>query len=162
MRKAAIYLLLAGLSTSALANTVTDQAKSAGFTQCLETTETLANFLVKDSAHASHDFWNSDNVNERFFDSLIVKDYSDGDSHISLTVVPRENKCDWSYTETYPVEQPCQVVREEMLSDFSYGGSMNKTTIMLNNDNGLYYYITPSESGKACLVTKREIFYQGS
>jgi len=160
MKKNAIYILLAALSTPAMANTVTDQAKGAGFTQCLETTETLANFLVGENAHASHDFWNSDNVNERFFNSLIVKDYSDGDSHISLTIVPRGNKCDWSSTETFTVEQPCQVVREEMFSEMSYGGSMNKTSLMLHKDNDLYYYLTPSESSKACLVTKREIFYQ--
>lgn len=144
------------------ATTVDEQAKSAGFTKCLETTKTLAEFLVKQNGHASHDFWNKDFVNDRFFDSLIVKDYSDGDSHISLTIIPRGKQCDWAYTETYPVEKPCQIVREESFKELKFGGSLNNTSMMLQNDNGLYFYLTPSESGNACLVTKRELFYEGS
>ncbi|WP_027873956.1 hypothetical protein [Spongiibacter marinus] len=160
MKKVGLTLLLSLVAQSSMATTVDEQAKSAGFTNCLETTKTLAEFLVKQNAHASHDFWNKDFVNERFFSSLIIKDYSDGDSHISLTVIPRGKQCDWSYTETYPVEKPCQIVREERLSEMKYGGSLNETTMALNNEKDLYFYLTPSETGRTCLVTKREIFYQ--
>lgn len=160
MRKISVGLLCGLMSAVTMATTVDDQAKSAGFTNCLDTTKTLAEFLVKQNTHASHDFWNKDFVNERFFDSLIVKNYSDGDSHISLTVIPRGKQCDWSYTETYPIEKPCQIVREEQFSQMKYGGSLNQTTMTLNNEKGLYFYLTPSETGKTCLVTKREVFYQ--
>lgn len=160
MKKVCVTLLLLLVVQSSMATTVGEQAKSAGFANCLETTKTLAEFLVKKNPHASHDFWNKDFVNERFFDSLIIKDYSDGDSHISLTVIPRGNQCDWSYTETYSSDKPCQIVREESFSEMKYSGSVNKTTMVLNNEKDLNFYLTPSETGKACLVTKREIFYQ--
>ncbi|MFC4259250.1 hypothetical protein ACFOZ5_09440 [Marinobacter lacisalsi] len=160
MKKVGLALLFSFAAQASLATTVEDQARAAGFTNCLETTKKLADFLVKKHAHASHDFWNKEAVNERFFDSVIVKDYSDGDSHISLTIVPRGGQCDWSYTETYPVEQPCQIVREEMFGEMDYAGSLNETTMALKNGNGLNYYLTPSESGNTCLVTKREVSYQ--
>jgi len=153
-----ICLLLA--SQHSMGTSVEKQAKAIGFTACLDATKTVADFLIKKNAHSSHDIWSKKLVNERVFDSLIIKDYSDGDSHVSITVVPRGNECDWLYTETYMVEKPCQVLREERFGTLKYAGPMNTTTISLNNSKGLFLYLTPSETGRTCLVTKREVHYQ--
>ena len=153
-----VISLLIATSTNA-STTVEDYAKTNGFTQCLARTKELSEFLVKNNSYGSHDFMAKKHPNENPLNSLIVKGYSDGDSHINLSVTPLKNgKCAWSYTETSIYEQACQVVREKTFSDSKFINTLNETTIALDSGDNLYHYLTPSQSGKYCLVTKRETF----
>ena len=160
MKKIGFVILCTLISNTAIAKTFYEQARDAGFKSCLETAKTLVKSLVNEDVYAAHNLWDMDSVDESFFDSMIVKYYTDGDSHISLTIVPRGEKCDWAYTESYPVEKPCKVVREEQFSQLEYSASLNENSMALVSDEGVYFYLSPSETGKTCLVTKREVFYE--
>jgi hypothetical protein len=137
-----------------------ERAVEVGMQQCLQTTKELSEFVLDGHAHGSHDMWGTEAPNDRPFDSLIVKEYSDGDSHISMTIMPREGACDWSYTETYVVEQSCSVIREEWFGDMKYTGALRDISVALHNDEGLNVYLTPVVAGEMCLVTKREVYIQ--
>lgn len=135
-----------------------ERAEEVGVSQCLETVKSLSGVLVDQHAHGSHDMWGTDAPDARVFDSVIVKDYSDTDSHISMTVVPREGACDWRYTETYVVEKACTVIRDEWFGEFDYLGALNETSLVLSSAEDVNIYLTPVVQGKMCLVSKRETY----
>ncbi|MDN7124556.1 hypothetical protein J6I90_06650 [Pseudidiomarina sp. 1APP75-32.1] len=135
-----------------------ERAQDVGVSKCLETVKSLSGVLVDEHAHGSHDMWSTDAPDERVFDSVIVKGYSDTDSHISMTVVPRDGACDWRYTETYVVEKACTVIRDDWFGEFGYLGALNETSLALSSEENVNIYLTPVVQGKMCLVSKRETY----
>lgn len=136
-------------------------ANEKGVKTCLTQIKEVGNFITKDNAHASHDVWNKNSVDQRMFSSFVVKGYSDSDSHVSIIVGPdKTGKCFAEYNETSFWPKSCSVLREEVFPGFKFGGSMKGTTIFLENPNGaVNVYLTPQNNGNSCLITKREVIY---
>lgn len=137
-------------------------ASENGIKTCLSRIKEVSDFVIKTNPHVSHDLWSSNNTDSRMFSSFVVRDFSDGDSHVSIIVGPdKSGKCFAEYRETNFWIKSCSVVREEVFPKLKYSGSMNDTTITLkiNSDGGLNVYLTPQNNGNSCLSTKRETIY---
>ena len=136
-------------------------AAENGIKTCLTQIRDVGNFIVKGNAHASHDFWNRDNANDRMFSSFLVKSYSDGDSHISVIVGPdKSGACYAEYNETSFWPKSCTVLREEVFSGVKFSGALKGTTTVLENPEGsVNIYMPPQNGGNSCLTTKREVIY---
>lgn len=158
---ALLALLLPAMAQAEEEPTPVASAREAGVKSCMAPLKEIATYLVKDVAqHASHDLWNERSPDRRPFSSLIVKQYPDGDSHVSMIVGPdKAGQCFAEYNETAYWAKSCVVLRDEAFSKFTMHGSLNKHTTVLRNDNKtVFLYMTP-QSDAGCLVTRREIFY---
>ena len=155
------FLMLCASSVIADDSVTYKTAKEQGVTTCLAQIKKVGNFIIKENSHASHDIWNSKNVDKRMFSSFLVKGYSDGDSHVSIVVGPDQTgNCYAEYNETSFWPKSCSVLREETFSVFKFSGSMKSTSIVLKNeDDSVNIYMTPQDGGKSCLTTKREVIY---
>lgn len=168
MKKAFIFLLGVTILYLSASNviagddtTVYKNAKEAGVTKCLKIIQDVSAFIIKKNKHSSHDYWSKKNVNSTAFSSFVVKDYSDGDSHISIMVVPdANNNCYAEYRETSYWNKSCSVLREEIFKDWKYKTSLKESTVLLANEKDtVHVYLTPQNNGSGCLSTKREAIY---
>jgi|GEM_PF-1445390 hypothetical protein len=135
--------------------------KKQGVRTCLDRLQTVANFIVADRPHASHDVWSNNAVDSRMFSSFVVKGYSDGDSHVSIVVGPdKTGRCYAEYNESAYWPEACTIVREKVFSKLKYVDSLKQTTAVLESESGaVNVYLTPQENGNACLTTKREVIF---
>lgn len=141
-------------------NSIIERAEALGVTTCLSAVRELSTFLIGGMEYLSHDTWSTDGANEHFFSSLIIKQYTDGISHITMTVVPRGEQCDWSYTETFTTKRACSDMRAEEFGSLSEMTSPGGKNTILATNTSLFFYLTDVENGKACKVSKREMAYQ--
>jgi hypothetical protein len=95
-------------------------------------------------------------VHRRNVSAVMMKDYSDGDSHITFHMNPEGNACDWSYTETYFVPSRCTETREKMIGEAEFVTGMGDTAIY--ELGAVDYYLTDLKQG--CLFTKKESSYE--
>jgi len=149
----ALPLLMSG---NASADMLTDAVKEIGIKTCLAAIGSASKSHLEKADYGYHNIWATKDPDKAMFSSLVVKDYSDGDSHISIVASPRGDGCDIQWTETYVQEQACPVLCETLFRSFEFGGEVLGGSIQLTND-AMSVYLTPSESGKACLVTRREL-----
>ena len=156
-----LLALLAPLLAQADEPSPVGDAENAKIKTCMAQLKEVASFIVKDVDHGSHDIWNDKDADRRPFSSLIVKRFSDGDSHVSLSVGPdKSGKCSAEYNETAYWPKACSVLREEIYGEFKYHASLNEsTTILRNDDKSVYVYLTPQMQGNGCLSTRREVIY---
>jgi hypothetical protein len=141
---------------------VFDQAKKAGVIRCLKSLEQVSNYIIKKNKHSSHSIWAKDNVDLNGFSSFVVKEYTDGDSHVSILVVPTADKdtCFAEYNETSYWPKSCSVLREEVYKDWKYKSSLKESTVILKNDSDkVFIYLSPQNNGSACLSTRREVIF---
>jgi len=136
-------------------------AVDAKIKTCMAPLKEVASFIVKDGDHGSHDIWHEKDADSRPFFSLIVKKFSDGDSHVSFSIGPdKSGKCSAEYSETAYWPKACSVLREEVYAKYKYHASLNgTTTILRNDDETVYVYLTPQMQGNGCLSTRREVIY---
>ncbi|MCQ4144801.1 MULTISPECIES: hypothetical protein [Vogesella] len=160
-RSTLLLALLAPLLAQAGEPSPVDNAVDAKIKTCMAPLKKVASFIVKDGGHASHDIWNDKDADRRPFSSLIAKKYSDGDSHVSMSVGPdKSGRCSAEYNETAYWPKACTVLREEIYGEFKYHASLNEsTTILRNDDKSVYVYLTPQMQGNGCLSTRREVIY---
>ncbi|WP_172649446.1 hypothetical protein [Thiolapillus brandeum] len=162
MRRLVLAAMMVG-TTAATADEVSSYqtARKQGVKTCLEKVKEVGNFLVGDHNHASHDVWNTVDTDKRMFSSFLVKEYSDGDTHISMIVGPdATGKCFAEYNETTFWSKSCSIIREEVFSEFKFAGSMKEATIVLKNkEDSVNAYLTPQSNGNACLSTRREVVF---
>lgn len=160
-RSTLLLALLAPLLAQADEPSPVGDAENAKIKTCMAQLKEVASFIVKDIDHGSHDIWHKNDADHRPFSSLIVKRFSDGDSHVSLSVGPdKSGKCSAEYNETAYWPKACSVLREETYAKFEYHGSLNGQTIILRNDDeSVYVYLTPQMQGNGCLSTRREVIY---
>lgn len=150
------FVSLIGMAAPVNAETsVTRTYTDAGITACKEKTRQVTNYLVDGNKESSHVFWNKNNKNNRNVNALIMKNYSDGDSHIHVTMNPEGTACDWSYVETFFVPQRCIAAKETLMSDAKYDDSMGNTSVYTKG--ALTFYLTELQQG--CLISKREAAY---
>lgn len=155
--------ILMVLSSAGSANTVKEAAEESGIRACLNAITLVSDMHLEDSQHTSHDYWATNRTDSAMFSSLVVKSYTDGGSHISIVASPRGDVCDIQWTESYAQEQRCSVVRETLFPNFVFVSEMAAGTIRLDTEDGqLSAYLTPSESGRACTVTRRELILGAS
>ncbi|AMO56694.1 hypothetical protein GZ77_03100 [Endozoicomonas montiporae] len=143
--------------------TVSSMAKENGINQCYSRIKSVADFYIEDKKHGTHAKWIDDiDVDSRLYDALSVKDYSDGDSHIRIIAAPNgESGCDTSYSETFVLDQPCIIARDEVFNNWEFTGSLNnQTTVLQTKDGNANAYLTPQLNGKACMVTRTEISFR--
>ncbi|WP_411132282.1 hypothetical protein AAFX34_15750 [Vibrio vulnificus] len=146
----------------AWANTeVVNMASQNNIKRCLPQLEGISNFILKDKPHGTHATWNIDEPDNRMYTTLSSKGYSDGDSHVSVVAaINSKGKCDTYYTETFALSTSCMSAREETYKDMQYVGTLNGKTIVLKNQGGANYYLSPQgNGGNICLVTKRETVF---
>lgn len=156
-KKIIIASLMAGMSHSVLAQTSIEKTLDEnGVTACRDEVRKVTKFLAKDHGESSHVTWHTTQPNRRNVSAVMMKDYSDGDSHITFNMNPEGNACDWSYTETYFVPSRCTATREKMIADADFVTEMGDTAIY--ELGALDYYLTDLKQG--CLVTKKESSYQ--
>lgn len=140
---------------------VVGMAKSNGVKRCIPTLELVANFMIEGKAHGTHAAWNKNSPDNRMYSSFTSKNYSDGNSHISVIgAVNSEGKCDGYYIETYVIDKACMIARETTFKEMEFVGTLQNTTIVLENAGGANYYLTPQAVPNICLVSKSETIYQ--
>lgn len=155
--KIAAAILMVGVSHASLAQTSIEKTLTEnGVTACLEEVKRVTSFLAKDHGESSHVTWHTSQPNRRNVSAVMMKDYSDGDSHIIFSMNPEGNACDWSYTETYFVPSRCTAAREKMIGDADFVTDMGDTAIY--ELGAVDYYLTDLKQG--CLFTKKEFSYQ--
>lgn len=150
-------VLLVGLSQASFAQTSIEKTLDKnGVTACRDEVKQVTRFLAKENGESSHVTWNSNQPNRRNVSAVMMKNYSDGDSHITFNMNPEGNACDWSYTETFFVPSRCTAVREKMISEADFATDMGDTAIY--ESGSVDYYLTDLKQG--CLFTKKESSYQ--
>lgn len=159
------------LALSAAASMVSAQAEETlpvrkadelALKKCRERIKTVADFLIESAPHGIDTTWNNKNTNGRLVSFFVSRGYSDGDSQINMQFAPNSaGGCDAVYTETFVIESPCSLVREDTLKKWKYRGSLNNATLILQNESGsVDFYLTPTgKKANLCLVTKREVLY---
>ncbi len=162
MRKI-IITLSAVLAFNAHGETIIEtQATNNGVKKCAMSLKKVGDFILADKAHSTHSTWHNKNSDNRMYASLTSKYYSDGDSHVSVIAAPTSSgECDSTYIETFAFGKSCMLTREEIYKDWKYLGTMNKKTLMLENEGGsVNVYLTDQgNNDDICLVTKREVLY---
>lgn len=155
-----VSLLLSSFFAQAEETSIVNMATENGVNKCRANLKVAADFILKDKAHATHASWNSKDSDNRLYSTLTTKNYSDGDSHVTVIAAPTiSGKCDTTYVETFAMPKSCMLVREETFKSWKYKGTMNKKTLLLANDAGsVNVYLSP-QGDNICLVSKREVIY---
>lgn len=158
-------LVLSVFSGSALAEnstSVVDVATESGVKRCLRQLEAVSNFIIGDKAHGTHATWSSTSPDNRMYTSMTSKNYTDGNSHVSIVgAINSEGKCDTYYTETFALPKSCMMARETIYEEMDYVGTLADKTIVLKNAGGANYYLTPQGTENSiCLVSKRETVFE--
>lgn len=154
----ALFFLFSGVH----ANTPQQKAAEVGVKKCIPVIEKISSYVIRNSAHSFDYIRNEKNVDQRMLSFFVSRSYSDGESQVSMHFAPNLlGGCDGIYTETFVVEGQCGVVREDFFKKFNYRSSLNKKTIVLENDNrNIDVFLTPAGiKSDLCLITRREIVY---
>lgn len=150
-------VLLAAPQLCLAENEVAKGARNAGIGTCQKAVAEVSNFVLKDAAHGSHNFWNKASPQKRMFESVTIKSYSDNNAQIVLTATPTlAGSCDISIVETSVMSGSCLSVRDQIFSGWKYAGEIQGTAVLVSNNGILNAYLTPQLNNSACLVSKRE------
>jgi hypothetical protein len=137
------------------------QAREAGFTTCLKMFKVASERVLKGSGHTSHGVWQGENPDKNLFTAFSVKQYADGDSHISVVAGQSEKgDCFSESRETIFIPSPCQELRDS-IKDKSKETVFGENSILATlAAGGPYMYLTPLQGGKACLYTMRTVVFK--
>lgn len=136
-----------------------EQAAKSGFSTCQKTVEGIAKFIVKSNAHASLASWNTKNVDDRLFNSLLTTNFDDGISFSTLNVTPtKSGKCDSSYTTVSNFDISCSLLRETIFSEWKFAQELGGLVMLTNDSGDLKAIFLPSANG--CTTIKTEVIYE--
>jgi hypothetical protein len=159
-QKRAIVAALAiiAMQTALCQPVTTKQARESGISTCLKKIDQIANFLVKQNDHHSNATWNTNQPDQRLFNSQIIIKFSDGAGLAVMNAAPtRAGKCDVTYSRVFTYPNSCISVRETNYKNWNFK-SEHSGAISLTNANGSVDGIL-LQAGSGCAIVLTETIF---
>ncbi len=160
MRKALIIAILLTVipvvdAAKAEEEAILSTARKSGVVKCLPKLGEVATYLeLPSSIYSVSDSAFSKDADNRMYNSVIIKQFSDGTTSLaSATVSPYGTECDLSLLQVFTANTNCTELRERTLKEWKYVKTI-KDVIKLVSEKGSSFYLKPVGSG--CVAVKTE------
>lgn len=138
---------------------------SNGITQCAKPLSSLAADIIGSNSHRLMLETPSADVNKALVKIYGLIQYRDRQAHVSFTASANkggEGECLVNYHETFTLQVPCVVAREEVFKKWIFKGKLSDTTSVFEHrrDSALKAYTSSAGDNSYCLVSQQKSIVQ--
>ena len=162
MKSIAFGMILSLLHTLAAGQAETSaavrQGMEKGFRTCAAEMDRVVRDVAKDDgAHLGT--WNTQAPDDRMFNTLLVRTYSDGNMLVTVTAVKNAlGKCDVTMTQAFSLPaKPCPTLRETILKGWKFFSDVGGLPVYEHPDNPSLNATLAPIGVTGCLVVRHVV-----